>query len=50
MVDVAVHDVGGSGLSITGYNNTLRGISVIRTGCGGIHMSGGDQVHSISEC
>ena len=47
MVDVAVHDVGGSGLSITGYNNTLSDVSVINTGCRGVHMSGGDQVYSI---
>ena len=41
---MTIHDVGGAGLSVSGYNNTLTGIKVTKTGCGGIHLSGGDQV------
>ena len=40
-----VHFTGGSGIAVSGYNNTLVGVAVTRTGCGGIHLSGGDQVH-----
>ena len=36
---------GDRAISLSGYNSTIRNISVEGNGCGGISMSGGDQVN-----
>ena len=41
---VNISDVGQSGISVVGYNNSLVAMTVTRTGCSGIHVTGGDQV------
>lgn len=35
---------GGWSIRLSGYNNTLRNISVSSNGCGGISIEGGDRV------
>lgn len=35
---------GGWSIRLSGYNNTLRNISVSGNGCGGISIEGGDRV------
>lgn len=35
---------GGWSVSLSGYNNTLKNISVSGNGCGGISVEGGDRV------
>lgn len=42
--NLMIQDIGGAGISVTGYNNTLTSVAVTRTGCSGIHVTGGDQV------
>ena len=39
---------GDRGISLSGYNSTIRNIAVEGNGCGGIRMSGGDQVSAYS--
>ena len=38
---------GDRAISLSGYNSTIRDISVKGNGCGGISLSGGDQVMPI---
>ena len=38
---------GDRAISLSGYNSTIRNISVEGNGCGGISMPGGDQVRNI---
>ena len=42
--DMGVLHSGDRAISLSGYNSTIRNISVEGNGCGGIGMSGGDQV------
>ena len=35
---------GGNSLEVSGYNNTVTGVTVMGNGCGGVALSGGDQV------
>ena len=39
-----IQDVGGLGILSNGYSNEFWGVSVTRTGCGGIEMYSGEQV------
>ena len=36
---------GDSGIAVTGYNNTLDNLSISNMGCGGVHLSGREQVN-----
>ena len=42
--DMRVTHSGDRAIYISGYNSTIRNVSVEGNGCGGIGMSGGDQV------
>ena len=40
---------GGWSIRLSGYNNTLRNISVSGNGCGGISIEGGDRVRLLDK-
>ena len=42
--DMLIRQNGDRAISLSGYNNTISNLSVYGNGCGGIAMSGGDQV------
>ncbi len=47
---MVVADNGGRSLDISGYNNVVTNITVFGNGCGGISLSGGEQVsETVSE-
>ena len=47
LANMTVMHNGNRAISLSGYNNTIRNISVSGNGCGGIGMSGGDQVQPV---
>ena len=51
ITNMTVMHNGGHSLEVSGYNNTITGVSVTGNGCGGVALSGGDQViiHSMPE-
>ena len=44
LANMSVVHSGDGGVYLSGYNSTIRNISVEGNGCGGIGMTGGDQV------
>lgn len=44
ITNMTVMHNGGSSLEVSGYNNTVTGVTVTGNGCGGVALSGGDQV------
>ena len=44
ITNMTVMHNGGSSLEVSGYNNTVTGVTVMGNGCGGVALSGGDQV------
>ena len=44
LANVLVQYTNGWGMEVRGYNNTVRDATARETGCGGISLSGGDQV------
>ena len=44
LANMSVVHSGDRGVYLSGYNSTVRNITVEGNGCGGIGMTGGDQV------
>jgi len=54
IVNMTVKHNGGSSVEVSGYNNTVKDVIVMGNGCGGMALSGGDQVtyvhvHALSQ-